>query len=83
MPGDPALLQGVPAALSATNLVNPNAVKLPQIWPKNIEMWFVQSESQFWLKPSLIIVQEVVVNFPNLIRNPPADDLFFQYLNFC
>ena len=50
MPGDTAVLEGVPAALSATNLLMAVAVKLPPFWPENIETWFVQAESQFRLK---------------------------------
>ena len=41
MPGDPAVLEGVPAAfsaaLSAVDLLNTVAVKLPPFWPDNIE----------------------------------------------
>ena len=50
MPEDPAILEGVPAALSATDLLNSVAVKLPPFWPDNIETWFVQAESQFCLR---------------------------------
>ena len=47
MPGDPAVLEGVPAPLSATDLLMAVAVKLPPFWPENIETWFVQAESPF------------------------------------
>ena len=50
MPGDPAILQGVPTTLSATDLLNNVAVKLPLFWPDNIETWFVQAKSQFRLR---------------------------------
>ena len=50
MPGDPAILEVTPATLSATNLLNAVAVKLPRFWPEKMEMWFVQYESQFLLK---------------------------------
>ena len=50
MPGDSAVLEGVPADLLATNLLNAVAVKLPPFWPDIIETWFVQTESQFQLK---------------------------------
>ena len=36
MPGDRAILKEVPAALSATYLLNPVAVKVPPFWPDNI-----------------------------------------------
>ena len=44
MPEDQAVLMGVPAALSATNILYAVAVKLPLFWPDDIKMWFVQSE---------------------------------------
>ena len=47
MPGDPTVLKGFPATLSAVGLLNAVAVKLPLFWPDNIETWFVQSEVQF------------------------------------
>ena len=50
MPGNPAILEGVPAALSAAELLNNVAVKLPPFWPDNIETWFVQAESKFGLR---------------------------------
>ena len=50
MPGDAAVLKGVPAALSATNLLMAVAVKLPLFWPENLKTWIVQTESQFRLK---------------------------------
>ena len=37
MPGDPAVLEGVSATLSAVNLLNFVAVKFPPFWPDNIE----------------------------------------------
>ena len=53
MPGDPAVVFGaerVPIVLSATDLLMAVAVKLPPVWPDNIETWLIQSESQFRLK---------------------------------
>ena len=50
MPGDPAVLKGVPIALPAADLLNAVAVKLSPFWPNNIETWLVLSESQFCLK---------------------------------
>ena len=53
MPGDPAVVEEakrVPAILSATDLLNIVAVKLPPFWPDNIETWLIQLESQFRLK---------------------------------
>ena len=49
MPGDPAILQGVPTTLSAANLLTAIAVKLPSFWPDNIKTWLVQSELQLRL----------------------------------
>ena len=60
------------------------AVKLPPFWPEKIEMWFVQADSQLWLKGVVVsqtnfdyciqsITQEVVVKVLDLIRNPPDD----------
>ena len=54
MPGDPAILKGVPATLSAAHFLNSVAVKLPLFWPDNIETWFIQTESQFRLKGVVI-----------------------------
>ena len=45
MPEDPAVLKGVPAILSAADLLNVVAVKLPLFWPDNIKTLFVQTES--------------------------------------
>ena len=81
MPGDPAVLEGVPATLSAADLNN-FAVKLPLFWPENIETWFVQAKSQFRLRAVTVsqtkfyyciqaMPQEVAVKVLNLIRNPP------------
>ena len=53
MPGDPAVVEEakrVPAILSATDLLNIVAVKLPPFWPDNIETWLIHLESQFHLK---------------------------------
>ena len=52
MPGDSTVREGVlvPAALTAADLLNPVAVKLPPFLPENIKTWFLQSESQFCLK---------------------------------
>ena len=44
------LLDSASAALTAADLLNAVAVKLPPFWPDNIETWFMQSESQFRLK---------------------------------
>ena len=85
MPGDPAILQGVPAALSAADLLNTVAVKLPPFWPDNIETWLVQSESQFCLKGVSAsqtkfdhVVQSMsqtdAVKVLDLICAPPAND---------
>ena len=49
MPADPAVNHG-DAALTAAELLNAVAVKLPLLWPDNIETWFIQTESQFRLK---------------------------------
>ena len=87
MPGDTAVLEGVPAALSATNLLMAVAVKLPPFWPENIETWFVQAESQFRLKGVVVsqtkfdycvqsMMQEVPVKVLDLTRNPPDDDSY-------
>ena len=51
-PGDPAVLEGVPATTSPADLLNVVDVKLPTFWPVNIETWLVQSKSQFRLKVS-------------------------------
>ena len=74
MPGDPAILKGVPA----TDLLMAVAVKLPQLWPENIETWFVQAEPQFRLngvvvsqtKFDYIIKSMIAVQVLHLIRNP-------------
>ena len=90
MPGDPAVLEGVPAALSAADLLNNVPVKLPPFWPDNIETWFVQAESQFCLRAVTIsqtkfdfliqaMPQEVAIKVLDLIRNPPTKNPF-QYL---
>ena len=50
MPGNPAVIEVIPAALSTADLLNAVAVKLPPFWPDDIETWLVQSESQFRLK---------------------------------
>ena len=52
MPGNPAILEKRPEvlALTATELLHSVGVKLLPFWPKNIEMWLIQSESQFCLK---------------------------------
>ena len=82
MPGDPTVLQGVPAALFANNLLNTVAVKLPPFWPGNIETWFVQSKSQFRLKAVTVsqtkfdycvqaMSQEVPVKVLDLTRRIP------------
>ena len=87
MSGDSAVMEGVPEALSAANLVNAVAVKLPLFWPDNIETWFVQSESQFRFKGVVVsqtkfdycvqsMMQEVAVKVLNIIRNPPAEDSY-------
>ena len=66
-------------------------MKLTPFWPENIKTWFVQSESQFWLKGVTVsqtkfdyfiqsMTQEVTVKVLNLIRNPLADNPY-QYLN--
>ena len=86
MPGDQAILKGVPAALSAADHLNNFAVKFPLFWPENIETWFVQAESQFRLRAVTIrqtkfdyciqaMPQEVTVKVLNLIRNPPTENL--------
>ena len=85
MPGDPAILKIVPAALSTADLLNAVAVKLPPFWPDNIETWLVQSESQFCLKGVSAsqtkfdyVVQSLsqtnAVKGLDLIRASPADD---------
>ena len=52
MPGDPAVLNKGPEGLvlTAADLLNTFAVKLPPFWPDNIKTWLIQSESQFRLK---------------------------------
>ena len=52
MPGDPAVLDKRPEglALTAAELLHSVGVKLPPFWPKNIETWLIQYESQFCLK---------------------------------
>ena len=47
MPGDPAVLKGVPLSLNTADLLNAVAMKLHPFWPNNIETWLVQSESLF------------------------------------
>ena len=85
MPGDPGVIEGVPSSLSTTDLLNAVAVKLPPLWPDNIEMWFVQAESQFRLKGVVVsqtkfdyciqsMSQEVTVKVLDLIRNPPLNN---------
>ena len=85
MPGDPAILEGVPATLSTADLLNNVTVKLPLFWPENIEKWFVQAESQFCLRAVTIsqtkfdyciqaMPQKVTVKVLDLIRNPPTEN---------
>ena len=87
MPGDSAVIGGVPATLSAANLLNAVTVKLPLFSPDNIKTWFVQAESQFPLKGVIVSqtkfdycvqskTHEVAIKVLNLIRNSPADDPF-------
>ena len=87
MPGDPAVVQEakrVPAVLSAFDLLNTVAVKLPPFWPDNIETWLIQLESQFHLKGVMCnqpkfdnVVQAMSQSDANkvldLIRAPPAN----------
>ena len=56
MPGDPAALDGRAEGLvlTAADLLNSVAVKLPPFWPDNIETWLIQSESQFHLKGVMV-----------------------------
>ena len=85
MPGDSAVIEGVPAVLSGTDLLKAVVVKLPLVLPDNIETWFVQSESQFRLKGVTVsktefdycvqsMMQEVALKVLNLIRNLPTKD---------
>ena len=75
MPGDAAILEGIPATLSAANL----------LMPENIKTWFVQAELQFRRKGVVVsqtkfdyciqsMTQEVAVKVLYLIRNPPNND---------
>ena len=87
MPGDPAIVkeaERVPTVLSATDLLNTVAVKLPPFWPDNIKTWLIQSDSQFRLKGVVCsqtkfdyVVQAMsqsdTVKVLDLIRAPPAN----------
>ena len=87
MPGNPAVVkeaERVPAVLSATDLLNTVAVKLPPFWPDNIETWLIlSSESQFRIKEVTCsqtkfdyVVQAMsqsdAVKVLDLIRAPPT-----------
>ena len=93
MPGDPAILEGVPATLTNVDLLNDVAIKLPPFWPDNIKMWFVQTESEFRLKGVSAsqtkfdyVVQSMcqtdAVKVLDLIRAPPAADPYGYLKDF-
>ena len=86
MPGNPAVIEVIPAALSTADLLNAVAVKLPPFWPDDIETWLVQSESQFRLKGVTTsqtkfdyfvqaMSQSDAVKVLDLIRAPPPPTL--------
>ena len=87
MPGDTAVLDKRPEGLvlTAADLLNTIAVKLPPFWPDNIQTWLIQSESQFHLKGVTVsqtkfdhVVQSMSQNdgvmVLDLILAPPHDD---------
>ena len=87
MPGDPAILDERPErlVLTAADLLNTAAVKLPPYWPDNIKTWLIQSESQFRLKGVTVsqtkfdhVVQSMsqndAVKVLDLIPAPPSYD---------
>ena len=84
MPGDLG-----DAALTASDLLNTVAIKLPPFCPDNIETWYVQLESQCCLKGVTAsqtkfdycmqsMFQEVTVKVLDLIRNLPSEDLYYH-----
>ena len=95
MPGDPAVVKEakiVPVVLSAANLLNAVAVKLPPFWPDNIQTWLIQSQSQFHLKGATcsqtkfdcvvqVMSQSEVVKVLDLIRAPPTNP--YRHLKDC
>ena len=94
MPGDPAILDERPEGLALTTaeLLHSLGVKLPPFWPKNIEMWLIQSESQFRLKDVTVsqtkfdhVVQSTsqndAVKLLDLIHTPPCDNPYGQLKN--
>ena len=94
MPGDPAVIKGVPATLSATDLLKTVAVKLPPFWPDNIKTWFVQTKSQFQLKGVVLsqtkfdycvqsMTQKVYVKVLNLSGTLPKTFLIYISRTGC
>ena len=87
MSGELAVLDERPEelVLTAADLLNTFAIKLPPFWPDNIKTWLIQSESQFRLKGVTVsqtkfdhVVQSMsqndVVKVLDLILAPPHDD---------
>ena len=71
MPGDPAVLEGAPAALTTADLFNAVVVKLPPFWPDNIKTLLVRL--------NLIMSQTDAVKVLDLIRTPPADNPYCHF----
>ena len=94
MPGDPAVLNKRPMGLvlTAADLLNTVAVKLPSFWPNNIETWLILSKSQFCWKGVTVsqikfdhVIQSMsqnnTVKVLDLIHASPRDDPYSHLKN--